>query len=247
MASSNWKRFWACSCSHGAFIHQGHAAAALEHKAAWKPHTTVHLGDAFDCTCLRGGADPHDQDVSLAEDIACGKRFLEDLRPDVFLMGNHEARLWRVSKQQRGVVGQLAEAGIADITGFLGRIKCGWLPYHVRKGVFELGNTKLLHGYAIGIGAVRKHAAIYGRCVFGHLHRVEEAPAQRFDDGTLAVTIGWLGDPERLDYSDTRPTILNWEPSWCYGYVNERTGSTVWWLARCIDGEWLLPEGVKHV
>ena len=244
MASANWKRFFAVTCSHGSFAHEGHCAAALAHKEAWAPHTTLHLGDAWDCTCLRGGADPADQSINLGDDITAGKRFLEALRPDVFCMGNHEARLWRVAKQQRGVIGQLAEAGIADITGFLGRIGASWLPYHVKRGVYELGNTKFLHGYAIGIGAVRKHAQLYGRCVFGHLHRVEEAPAQGYDS-PLAATIGWLGDPEQLDYSDTKPTIMSWEPSWCYGYYNERTGATVWWLARYVDGEWLLPEGVQ--
>jgi predicted phosphodiesterase len=46
----------ALGCTHGHLADQDLLTQVLAFEERWKPHLRIHLGDAIDLACLRGGA-----------------------------------------------------------------------------------------------------------------------------------------------------------------------------------------------
>ena len=91
----------AVSCSHGDHIDPEARDAVLTFKDRFKPDNTIHLGDFVDMAAARGGAmsdaNASDRAASVAEDLAAGVDFLQELRPQHILYGNHEDRLFKLA------------------------------------------------------------------------------------------------------------------------------------------------------
>jgi hypothetical protein len=150
--TKGWQKYLAVSCTHGAEADPRALDAMLRLKEAWKPQFTLHLGDAIDARCLRSGArkdsDSADHAADLADDLMQGLSFLKALKPNVYLLGNHEARLTELAHSPNAVLSYAAGHVMGRIMDEMGKIKCQVVPYvgvHPA-GVFMLGDTGFTHG-----------------------------------------------------------------------------------------------------
>lgn len=240
------KRFVAVGDNHGDLIHRADAEAFLSFVKDFRPALKVHLGDLFDVRNLRRGADPREEGDDIEPDLTAGFMFLEKFRPNVFLLGNHDWRLWKALRDSRGIVRQFAKDTVAQIDKICLSMKCRVLPYHSRDGVFKCGKLSFLHGYHAGQGAVAQHARIYRSCVFGHLHSSGQV-SERGVDNPTAYCVGGLGDHSKMEYAAQRTATLAWGPGWAYGVINEKTGNFQVWIAQKMDGRWLTPTGFNEI
>lgn len=220
------------------------AGAFFRHLAAWKPQRRFLLGDAFDFRPLRRKATAEEQREHIGPDIVAGKRFIQRMRPTDYLLGNHEGRLVRLAQEGVGAVGELAQHGLADIEATARAVGATVYPYDKRAGVVAYGKLHLLHGFFVGVTAEQRHANVYGPCLFGHLHRIGEAPVPGLERRS-ARCIGALCVLDQ-EYNAHQPSSLAHEQGWCFGICHKKTGEYVTWQARKVDGKWLIPSDIRE-
>jgi hypothetical protein len=235
------KRFCCVGDNHGALVHRADADAFFAFCKSFKPHLKVHLGDNFDFANLRRGADPREEGDDMEPDLTAGFMFLDRFKPDVFLLGNHDWRLWRAMQDARGLVRQFAKDTIKQIDAACAK-NCRVLPYHSREGVFKYGNLSFVHGYHAGVGAIAQHARIYRNVCLGHLH-CNGSVVERGIDSPTAFCVGGLGDHSKMEYAAQRTATLAWGPGWAYGVIDEKSGSFQVWIAQKMAGKWIYPTG----
>ena len=231
----------AVSCSHGDCIDPEARDAVLQFRDAFKPDTTIHLGDFIDAAACRSGAmnDPNSKDraASVAEDLAAGVDFLHELRPNHILYGNHEARLFKLAGGPNALASHAASMVIDEIEKSAKKLKARLYPYHIRS-FMELGGTKFLHGYMFNVQAIRDHAEAYGRCVIGHLHRVGQERARTLD-GVSGYCVGMLARFD-MDYAATRRATLAWSQGFAFGHYTDQQ-MTINLCERTQENPWILP------
>ena len=171
-------------------------------------------------TALRGGASIEDRSVSLSDDVKEGNKFIRDLKPNIFLIGNHEVRVFKIMDSPDAQKSMLAENLWGDIMANFKGIDCKVLPYDIKKGWVKLGKYKVGHGYCAGIGAVRKTGLMFGNSIIGHIHRPDTVQVDRYDEST-AHSIGCLCDFENMDYCRTNGATLKWKRGWGYGIIHD--------------------------
>lgn len=231
--------------THGDLIHKRDAEIFFDFCKDFKAQGRYFLGDGFDFRNIRRGADPSEEGDDMGPDIEAGFDFLRRFKPQVYCLGNHDWRLWRCLRDARGLVRKFAGDLVSEFDTEARAIGCKVLPYDSRKGVFQLGELAILHGYHAGVGAPAQHARIYKTCCIGHLHSTGQVTERGLDNPTCYV-VGGLGDHERMEYAAQRTATLAWSPSWAYGLHNEKTGRVTLWLAKKQDGKWLLPTGIQE-
>lgn len=217
----------------------------LDFKAMWKPDITVFGGDLWDFRPLRRKADAEEKRESMMRDYADGRQFMQDFQPDIYLRGNHCERLWDLSSQDNGIVSDYARKAVEEIEADIHKLRCRMLPYHKRDGVYTLGHLKMIHGYACGIGAARKHALVYGSCLFGHIHSVDHVTLERVEK-TMARAVGCLCRLD-MDYNRAQVGTLRHAHGWAYGVVNTRTGDFHVWQAESVGGKFMVSTDIVSV
>lgn len=236
-----YKKFLAVGCSHGAEIDPAARAAVLKFKAAWKPHTTVHLGDFIDLSAFRAGAvrDSNESDhaADVAADLSAGIEFLHELEPQHILCGNHEARLYKFSKSPNALLAYAANLTIQKIEETAKKLHASLTPYGIRNFI-TLGGTKFLHGHMFNVSAIRDHAESYGNVIMAHLHRVGWERARNIE-GASGYCTGMLARVD-MEYANTRRATLAWSQGFAFGYYNDKICS-VNLVERRPDMPWLLP------
>lgn len=242
-----WKRFLAVGCSHGIYADKNAIAAVLRFQKQWKPDVTVHLGDAIDCSAFmssnvgRGDGDP------IEPDVAGGLDFLEKLRPQIFLAGNHEARLWRLAHSRNEVVAYAALHLLEAIKLACARLKCELVEYTGNDQCRMLGETiRLMHGTLYNEQFARDTAEAFaptrGKVIFAHAHKVTMATGRRHDQPT-AYCVGTLTKRGALEYANTRRATLAWSAGFAFGEYTD-TSSVVWLHEQPNhQSEWRLPTG----
>jgi predicted phosphodiesterase len=223
--TKGWQKFLAVSCTHGAEADPRALDAMLRLREAWKPDFVIHMGDAIDARALRAGArrdaDSTDYAASLSDDLLQGLSFLRDLKPNVYLLGNHEARLSELCHSPNAVLSYAAAHVMGRIEDEMSKLKCRIIPY---KGVhkdcmFMLGDTGVMHGALYGVSAPRDTCEMVGHSVMmGHTHRVAMESAR-----THTKAIGYnVGCGIKLDigYSSNRRQTLGWRHAAAYGHFN---------------------------
>lgn len=219
------KRWVAVGDNHGCLVHKPAAKRFFDFLSDYKPSHKIHLGDCFDFGNLRRGADPKEEGDDMEPDLTAGYMFLEKMRPTVFIPGNHDHRLFRLTEDARGLVRQFAKEGIKQLTDYIRGINCRMVgPYHI-DNFYKLGDLVFLHGFSANINAVAEHATSYGSCVMGHLHR-NEMKASKRSDHARGVCVGGLGDFEKMNYASQRLATHMWGRGWAFGDYNEKTGKT---------------------
>ncbi len=240
-----WKRWVAGYDPHGINQDAGTNAAFFQFLKRWKPEHRIAGGDIWDFKQLRKKADAYEKRDSMARDVAMGQQWLEELRPTVFLRGNHDERLWDLAEQSEGIVADYAKLGVQRLEKVVTKLRCRMLPYNKREGVLKLGSLKFIHGYLSGVTAARRTAMIYGSVVMGHGHGIQSATIEGIEP-RAGFMCGCLCKLE-LDYNRAQAGTLAWEHGWSFGVVNERTGSFQYWQARRIDGVWIVPTTLEAI
>jgi hypothetical protein len=218
------RRFVVASDSHGDEVDEHTATALFSFIKDFKPQIRIHAGDAWDFRNLRRGASDDEKAHSLEDDWREGsdflRRFFDGGKENHFLRGNHDERLWRFAESATGLLRDYAKDGISRVEKIVAKSRAKMLPYDSRRGVLRLGNLKVIHGYAAGIGAARKHAIVYRDCLFGHTHNTDVAACET-DEG-IAEARG-IGACCKLDmvYNSHQTGKLRHQNAFCYGLLFE--------------------------
>jgi hypothetical protein len=218
----------------------------MKFKERFRPDTTIHLGDFLDTSCWRAGArnspDDPDKGSSFSEDYLHGIGQLKELfsgGEHVTMMGNHEWRVFGLTKSSSAVVAYAAEEGVKAIEGALKKLKSRMFPYDVEKGVFLLGPMACVHGYSCGESALRDHCEMYGRSVLmAHTHRPEQVRGRTIGS-PMGTCVGTLMRIEDAAYARHRRATLRWAHGCAFGEYCADAVQT--WLATPVKGEWRFP------
>ena len=94
----------------------------------------VCIGDLWDFRAIRKGAGDEEQASSLQKDWDCGEEFIREFfkfgDERVFLRGNHDERIYDMSKNSRsGVARDYANDGIENIELIMKETKARMFPY----------------------------------------------------------------------------------------------------------------------
>jgi len=240
----SWRRFCIVSDLHG--DRQDVRAVTAFHAFCkdYKPERRILAGDVWDFRPIRKKAEDHERAESMRCDYEAGLNFIDEFRPQVFLLGNHDTRLWRVRDTATGIIKDSCDNIIQDIDKKMKRHKCAMLPYDKRQGVYPLGRLNVLHGFFCGKFAAKQHAEVYGTCAFGHTHACTEFNVPIFPNGKTAFNIGCLCDLN-MEYDAARPNSLAQRHGWAYGVVDEATGDFILHLAKEVRGRYVASSEVQ--
>jgi len=125
-----WKKAVFLGCTHGNYINWEVANKALAFVDEYKPQLRVHLGDAFDTAAFRAGAKgSNDESASVGDDFAAGQEFLNQYRPHLLFMGNHEDRLFTLMHHHNAITAHLAKHLVDDIRRMAAKWKAQIVEY----------------------------------------------------------------------------------------------------------------------
>lgn len=218
----NHRRFVVASDSHGDQADPDTERALFSFISDFKPQLRIHAGDAWDFRNLRRGASDDEKAHSLEDDWRAGseflRRFFDGGKENHFLRGNHDERLWSFADSATGLLRDYAHDGIARVNALMAKSRAKMLPYDSRLGVLKLGALKVIHGYAAGIGAARKHAIVYRNCLFGHTHNCDVAGAESDEGVSEARGIGACCKLD-MPYNAHQTGKLRHQNAFCYGLL----------------------------
>lgn len=212
------KRYSLVTDTHGDMIDHDAEGQFFDWLADYAPSIRVHMGDAFDFRAWRRGASAAEQSESMGYDLESGLGFLKRYKPTVWMLGNHDDRLWRIAREGKGDQRDLARMMIGEIEKALPKTKI--VPYSIREGVARLGDMALLHGFQANMHVGRMIAQQYGggeirRVVQGHVHRFSSYTARDYG-GTTGHTIGGLVQVV-MDYNKSQTATLSHQNGWAFG------------------------------
>jgi len=189
----------------------------------WQPEKRIFGGDLFDFRNIRRNAAAGEKQASMVADVEAGLEFLQRFKPNVFLLGNHDKRLWDVAEYDKhGIVQDYAKQGCKDIESRCRKIKCKIIGYKSNEGFFNLGKLRFVHGYCAGIFATKKHAEIYapeGGCVLhGHTHTISHHIVPRLNGGQ-GRAVGCLAKLD-MPYNVAQPARMMHQHGWAYGWTD---------------------------
>lgn len=237
-----WQRFIFCSDLHGDRQDPDTVEALFRFLVEWKPEIVIFGGDLVDLRPLRKGAGADEKRESMRADIDAGREFIDRLfsfgKPGqrYFHDGNHDHRLTEAAESSDGPLADLAGLGLRERNSQLKRLRAHVLPYHKRNGVLRIGHLKTLHGFFCGVFATRQHAQVYGGCLVGHTHVVDEHAVPGLER-RVARSVGALCLLD-MDYNSRQPNTLRQAHGWAWGVVNSKTGNYFTYQAEKIDGVW---------
>ncbi len=218
------RRFVVAADSHGDQVDHETERALFAFIADFKPQLRIHAGDNWDFRNLRRGASDDEKAHSLEDDWQAGsdflRRFFDGGKENHFLRGNHDERLWHFAHSATGLLRDYAHDGIARVEKLVKQSRAKMLPYDSRLGVLKLGALKVIHGYAAGIGAARKHAIVYRNCLFGHTHNCDVAGAESDEGVSEARGIGACCKLD-MPYNAHQTGKLRHQNAFCYGLLFE--------------------------
>lgn len=231
--ADNIETFIAFGDSHGDLEDEFISSALVRHiKAGFMGKPFKHricLGDIIDARPARKGASGKEKGESQLLDRDCALSFIKRTQPTIMLLGNHDDRLWDLAACRGSGGGAEADNAHETKEAILRQLRdvgCKKVyPYHIKKGVHKLGPISFIHGYQSGAAAVRESARTYNcEClIMGHLHRIHRENVNK-EGGCVGISVGCIGDIDRMDYAKKYPAYLTWGQGWVYGYWNKSTG-----------------------
>jgi len=238
----SFSKFIFASDVHGDMLDLAANEALFMFINIWKPKIRVFGGDLWDFRPLRGKANEDERRESMAADFEAGMGWLDKFKPNYFLRGNHDERLWELAAKDKGITSDYAQQGVMEIEKAMRRHKCAMLPYHKREGILRIGHLKMLHGFSSGVYAARQHALVYNSCLFGHVHTIDEHSVPGLDR-RVARSVGCLCKLD-MDYNARTPTSLRHSHGFAYGIIDEKSGEYMVWQAESVNGKWILPSDI---
>ena len=207
----------------------------------FKPDIKIFGGDLFDFRPLRKNGTKAEQGESMAVDVQAGMEFLKRFKPNIFLRGNHDERIYDIARDEskHGLLRDAAKDGCRDIERLCRKLKCKMLPYDVKNGVYRLNKLTFVHGFHAGVNAARQHALVYaeeGGCVLhGHTHSIQSATVARLG-GAVGKSVGCLARLD-MDYARAHTARLAHNHGWAYG-ITWSNGYEAY-QARRVKNRWL--------
>lgn len=219
------KKFVFASDLHGDHQDTESVDVLLQFIKDFKPDKKVFGGDLFDFRPLRKGAGSAERAESMEADVYAGLEFLGKFKPDVLLLGNHDARLWKTAEYDKvGLVMDLAKQGVRDIVNKCKSINCKIIPYDASSGFHDIGKVRFIHGYFAGIYATKRHADTYspngGIVLHGHTHSIGQSGTQRVG-GAAGMAVGCLATTD-MQYNKHWPNRLTHRNGFAYGYSDTK-------------------------
>lgn len=239
---TKYKRFIVASDVHGDQLDPEANRVLFKFIERWKPEIRIMAGDLWDFRPLRGKATDDEKRESMKADYEAGMEWLEEFQPHHFLRGNHDERLWELAAHGDGVRADYANQVIDEITKNLAKMNCRMLPYHKRDGILRIGSLKVIHGFHAGMHAVKQSALIYGACLMGHVHTIDECSIPGLERRT-ARAIGCLCSLD-MDYNSRVPSSLRHAHGFAFGVINQKTGDYHVFQAESVNNEWVIPSDV---
>lgn len=237
------KRWVAVFDNHGDRADQRSVTVLWEFMRDWRPEIRIHGGDCFDFRPFRRKASDQERREATGADFEAGCSFLHTFEPTHFLRGNHDERMWDLAKSDDGPVADYARRTIDDIMAVLPD-DCIMYTYDKRKGVCQIGQLRIVHGYSHGQFAVRQLAQVYGAALMGHTHAIDQYTVPRLKR-EVGRSCGCLCKLD-MDYNRGHIQTLRQEHGFAYGILL-RDGSFHMWQAMPIHGRWYFPTEVKEV
>jgi len=217
---NNTIRFIFATDLHGDRQNPRAVQALMDVTKDFKPHVRIFGGDLFDLRPLRQGASAEDQCETMQDDWQAGNDFLHAWKPTHMLMGNHDDRLFQLAENSTaGIKADYARKLCGDLENTLRKLRCDWREYHKRRGVFSFGKLNFLHGFHHGVYAARQHAAIYGSCVFGHVHAFDVHTFGTFQERKAAYACGGLLNVDQ-PYNARHTSSLRHENGFYMGLIH---------------------------
>jgi predicted phosphodiesterase len=241
MANINrkWTKFLCVSCSHGHLGDKSAQEAVLKFQDSYKPETVIHLGDYIDSTAFRSGArGTKDEAEMILPDLRAGLLFLERLRPTHVLNGNHDIRCWDLRGHPNAILSYAASSVVNEILTLRDKLGFRLVEEYGIDHYLRFGDATFTHGTWYNQLAVRDYAEHYGKCVMGHLHRVQEMSGRRVDSPT-AYCVGYLGDAKKFTYADRRREKSTWSQGFGWGEYSDK--ECIVNLCRKSKNGWRLP------
>jgi hypothetical protein len=242
-------RFVAFGDSHGDMADPSAIDALREFISDYKPEVRVHLGDAFDFRSLRRGVgNDAEAAESLKADLEEGEALLRLVRPTVYLLGNHEARLNALIE---GSGSAIVRDYCLDVRDRIMRVakQAGAkaiLPYHAERGVYRLGPVAFIHGYAHGLNATAEQGRHYadrgGALIHGHTHNLAQINLTKHEGGA-AFSAGCLCLKDAMSYASHRLATSRWGSGFAAGWVDGNDWKV--WLVHRVGKKWVWTTDLK--
>lgn len=242
------KKFVFATDLHGDMQDPSTVLALYDFIKIYKPDVRIFGGDLFDFRNFRKGASPEEREMSLRGDIEMGLEFLRKFKPHVFLRGNHDERLWDSAKNGKGVLKDWCELAVGQITNRVNFISCKMLPYCKRKGIYQLGPLRFVHGFNSGVNATRATAMVYapegGAVLHGHNHAFSTHTISKLKR-TEGIGIGALVQLD-MEYNRAHTAGLMHGNGWAYGFVDKKEWE-VFTAKRGEDKKWRIATNIKMI
>lgn len=216
---SRLKRWILATDSHGDMIDPGAEKAFLDFNRQWKADIRIHAGDFMDLRALRRGASDEEKSEGVKADVERGLQFIKDMRATVVLDGNHDDRLKRAVREGCGRLREYATLLHNSVEDQLSNLGVQRVEYCIRRGVYQLGTARIVHGYNAGMYAAKMAAQSFlGRpTIMGHTHCFSTFDLPTSDRIT-GYTIGCLCRLD-MEYAKSHLNTLRWSHGWAYGHV----------------------------
>jgi hypothetical protein len=218
----SWRRFCIAFDLHGDMQCSATTNAFFRFVRDFKPQDRIIGGDLWDFRSLRAKAVPKEQRETLLPDFEAGMEFFDSFKPNSFLLGNHCQRLWKRAGAGDGPSTDLASVLVGRFEKAAERIGCRVLSYHKRKGVLSLGRLNVIHGFFAGDSAAKKHAAVYGNVVAGHIHAYDRVSLPSYGGIVEGIQAPAMCKVE-MEYNESQPGTLRHSNGWVYGEWNDKT------------------------
>jgi predicted phosphodiesterase len=183
----------------------------------WRPDVCVVLGDFADFAAVSSHPKVPGRLHSFANEVEYVNDALDELdaalkaggcRTKEFLEGNHENRLSRyVAKQAPDLFEFVDWQGVLRLDQRAWRVT----PY---KSSIQYGRLRLTHDVGrAGVQAARQSRMDVGHSVaFGHCHSLQVSYGGTVSgERHVGATLGWLGDPEAIDYRHRDMVRREWQ------------------------------------
>ncbi len=207
----------------------------------FKPDHRIHLGDCFDLRALRNGADAQDKADGITADVEAGLSWLERYRPDVFMVGNHDFRLWdKAASRTDGVLRDACNLLIRDVEDATKGVVVK--PYDKRDGVHEWGDMRFIHGSFSNLHTAYKLASHYGKATMGHIHSSTGPVRFPHIQGAVGYTCG-ASCRLSMGYNRTHVGTLRQNNGFMYGF--RRRKFVQLFHVEPADGHWIYPTEFK--
>lgn len=209
-------------------------AVLLDYISRGRPGAVVQLGDFQSLDSVSSHAHDPKKVLSLEEEIRGSRKAMDELdlacrRGGVargnrwMLEGNHETRLDRYALK---LAPELRP--FIDWRELLQLDRRGWTAISYKETLY-LGELGFTHDVGrAGVNAARQSLLDVGTNIaFGHTHRV-----QVVYQGTVTgkrhvgATLGWLGDPEAIDYRHRDLVRRDWQHA--FGVIHFRADGSFW-------------------